>query len=201
MASNGRGCTLGKACAVKPAIADDGKPWEAFLFILGLPPLQYTKAEISAMNLTGHTGHASPPEYGRDLGEPLRLGPVPVPPGLEAGFSGPDCDALGHWLRDAGAKQEANATAAARAAGGDEARAAAARASLPGRTAIRQQSRIYYNAGSTQNRRSERDVQLCVRQRLMHTLRAVISHYGVSDLPRGQENLKLLRVRHANTSA
>ena len=54
------------------------------------------------------------------------------PPEREAGFSETDRDALGHWLRDAGVKRDAAASAAAMRARGVDARTAAAGSPRPG---------------------------------------------------------------------
>ena len=53
--------------------------------------------------------------------------------------------------------------------------------------------RIYYGtAGSTGTHFSERDVQLRVRQRLIHTVRWILKDRDWRSLPRGQADLGLL---------
>jgi hypothetical protein len=118
----------------------------------------------------------------------------PLPPALASGFSEADCDALGHWLRDQGAKEQASASAAARAAFGPDARQAAARALAVGKPSSRGRMRVYYGgAGASANRFSERVLQLDVRQRLVHTVRHLLRGRDWRSLPRGQLDLRILR--------
>ena len=185
LASVGLSGWLAPADEVRAALAD----------LCSLPPLSYTAAEIDGWDLRGHSAHATPPELGRSIGVRPRYAPA-LPAALSDGFDDADCEALGHWLRDAGAKQQATASAAAMATRGTDARAAAARALVPGRPGARQAMRVYYGAGgASSNRFSERDVQLRVRQRLVHTVRHIIEHHpgGWRALPRGQADLSLLR--------
>ena len=69
---------------------------------------------------------------------------------------------------------------------------AAAIAALPGKAASKGAMRVYYGTGD--KRRSERDTQLDVRQRLIHTVRAVIEAVpgGWTRMPRGPADLALL---------
>ena len=77
---------------------------------------------------------------------------------------------------------------------GEQARQAAARALAGGRPASRGAMRVYYGAaGAAANRFSERDIQLSVRQRLVHTVRHVLRGRDWRALPRGQADLRLLR--------
>ena len=139
-----------------------------------------------------HTGHSSPPEWGRQAGERPRYEP-PLPDVLAGGFSDRDCDALGHWLRDAGAKQAASAAQAAMAARGGAEREAAARALAGGRPASRGAMRNYYGSGGASgNRFSERDIQLSVRQRVAHTVQHLLRGRDWRRLPRGQADLGIL---------
>lgn len=143
---------------------------KAFKAMFKLPPLSYTDAELRAINIQGHT-------------EPLQVG-----------FSDRDIDALGHWLRDKLAKAEASASEAAAAAAPDAARRAAAIASLPGAPASRGAMRNYYGEGGASNTRfSERWTQLRVRQRLAHTVRALLEGRDWTRLERGAKDLTLLR--------
>ena len=133
-----------------------------------------------------------------------RLAEVALPPALAAGFTEQEVDALGHWLRDKGAKAEASAAQAAVDAVPDEARRAAAVASLPGKPSQRGRMRVYYGApgaaaGGADRRYSERDMQLRVRQRLIHTVREVLRQRGwLGDwtaMPRGPLDLAAIRTR------
>ena len=66
-------------------------------------------------------------------------------------------------------------------------------AALPGRPAVRGAMRIYYGlAGTGGSRISERVIQLDVRQRLAHTVRAIIGDRRWQDLPRGPADLEIL---------
>ena len=139
------------------------------------------EAAFDALNITGHTVHLSVPEWGRTIGEYPRYRDVTLPPGCERGFTdgpggGSDCNALGHWSRDPGAKAEATAAEAAMAAGGEEARRAAARALGGGGAAPRGDMALYYGTG--EGRQSERVKQMGVRQRLAHIIRAIIQREG-----------------------
>ena len=58
--------------------------------------------------------------------------------------------------------------------------------------------RVYYGQGGAgANRFSEKYRQLRVRQRLIHTIRALLAAYepGWRNLPRGQKDLSILRPR------
>ena len=123
------------AAGLTTAVASKSDVRRAAKEILTLPPLRASEAEVKEWAIDGHTAHATPPEWARQLGEHPRLG-VQLPPELEMGFSEADCDALGHWLRDSGAKADASAAQAARDAAPAQARREAAIASLPGRTAV-----------------------------------------------------------------
>ena len=164
-----------------------------------LPPLSYSAAEIKAMNLQGHSLHASPPEWGSIVGVAPCLvdddeSPIVLPPELATGFDDGDIDTLGNWLRNAAARSEATAADAARAVPADQARRAAAVAALPGRAATRGAIRVYYGqAGALGNRFGAKFKMLRVRQRLVHTVRAVLRGRDWRKLPRGQLDLRLLR--------
>ena len=41
---------------------------KAFKAMFRLPPLSYTSEELAAINIQGHTGHATPPEWARCIG-------------------------------------------------------------------------------------------------------------------------------------
>ena len=145
------------------------------------------------MHLTSHAGHATPPEYGRQIWTRPRYVP-PLPAELADGFDEADCDALGHWLRSAAAKADASASAAAMAARGPDARKAAAQALTGGKPGSRGKMRVYYgSAGTAANRFSERDIQLSVRQRLAHIVRHLLRGKDWRQLPRGQLDLRILR--------
>ena len=166
----------------------------AFKAMLSMKPLMYTEQEIKEMNLQGHSFHASPPEWARQLGRMLTsLGPG-IEGELRVGFDELDCRALGNWLRDAGAKNEADAALAAMEAEPAEARRAAARAALPGQPATRGVMPVYYGGpGRGNTRQSERVIQLRVRQRLTHVIRRLIQNKGGwKCLPRGQKDLAIL---------
>ena len=134
------------------------------------------------------------PDWAHAIGQHPKYTP-PLPTGLQDGFTGEDVGALGLWLRDEGAKQQATAEEAAREAQNRDARLAAAKASLRGRPAVRGEMRIYYGmAGTTANRFSERFIQLRVRQRLCHTIRERLRQEGDwRSLPRGQGDIGILQ--------
>ena len=172
--------------------------------LLQLPPLAYSEAEVKEWGFSGHVFHATPPEWARSISVNPRLAEVALPPALAAGFTEQEVDALGHWLRDKGAKAEASAAQAAVDAVPDEARRAAAVASLPGKPSQRGRMRVYYGApgaaaGGADRRYSERDMQLRVRQRLIHTVREVLRQRGwLGDwtaMPRGPLDLAAIRTR------
>ena len=189
-----KGCIL-KAGELKPGvIATKEDIRAAFKAMLSMKPLMYTEQEIKEMNLQGHSFHASPPEWARQLGRMLTsLGPD-IEGELRVGFDEPDFKALGNWLRDAGAKNEADAALAAMEAEPAEARKAAARAALPGQPATRGVMPVYYGGpGRGNTRQSERVIQLRVRQRLTHVIRRLIQNKGGwKCLPRGQKDLAIL---------
>ena len=81
------------------------------------------------------------------------------------------------------------------AARGPEARQAAAQALTGGQPGTRAGMTVYYGAGgATSSRFSEREIQLDVRQRLVHTIRALVTAAGGwRALPRGQADHAILR--------
>ena len=192
-----------KAGPLSAFVQDSDRVRKAFRDLLSLPPLCYTEAEIDQMNLNGHTMHASAPEWSRCIGEfPSLVGPdgepLSLPESLAKGFNDSDADTLGNWLRDSGAKQEATAAEAAAAAPAGQARRAAAVAALPGRRAQKGAMRVYYGqGGALGNRFGHRFKLLSARQRLVHTVRAVLVGRDWRRLPRGQADLKLLKSRIA----
>ena len=192
---------ISKAGALKLfAVASKADIRAAFKHLLSLPPLSYTEDELKEMNLQGHSAHASPPEWARCIGENPSLPPpasfagADLAAALAAGFTDRDIDALGHWMRDAGAKNEASVSEAVLTATTAVARKAAAVAALPGKAASRGKMRNYYGqAGASSTRFSERFTQLRVRQRLIHTVRALIGGRVWHSLPRGPRDMQLLR--------
>ena len=68
---------------------------------LRLPPLSYTDAELDEMNIQGHSGHATMPEWGSIGGVRPMLPGVTLEPEIAIGFDESDIDALGNWLRNA----------------------------------------------------------------------------------------------------
>ena len=181
---------------LKSAVADKADIREAFKQILTLQPLQYTNEDTAAMSIRGHSMHATFPDWARTIGpQPNFESSLPEP--LKRGFGGEDVQALGHWLRDEGAKAEATAEQAARDAEGWDARRAAAIASLRGRPATRGRMANYYGmAGTAANRFSERAVQLRLRQRLAHTVKFLIDQAGGwMTLARGQADIATLTPR------
>ena len=164
--------------------------------LLSLPPLAYSGAELEKMNLKGHSLHASNPDWGGLIGQRPDFEGVVLDRGLEHGFDDADRDALGNWLRDAGAKSEASAAEAARTAPAGGARLAAAVASLPGRRSSRGTMRVYYGQGGAGGTRfGQRAQLLSVRQRLARTVRAVLAGKDWRFLPRGQADLAILQPR------
>jgi len=184
---------IAKATDLCPNAASKPDVRAAFKRLLQLPPLSLTGDEISGLNIQGHSGHATFPDWARAIGQDVII------PGLDdslkCGFGPNDIDALGHWLRDAGAKAESTAAEAARAAQPADARRAAAVASLPGKGASAGQMRNYYGAsGSNTARISERAIQLRVRQRLLRIVRAAVAATGLdwTALPRGMTDISIL---------
>ena len=166
---------------------------KAFKRLLQLPPLLLTDEELKEINVQGHSGHATPPDWGRAIGEQPNI--PNLAPSLKVGFSDRDIDALGHWMRDANAKSEATASEAASNARPAGARRAAAIASLPGKGASAGAMRNYYGAaGASSSRVSERVTQLRVRQRLTHIVKAALAAKGLpwTELPRGRADLAIL---------
>ena len=189
------GCILQALGQIADAAASPEEVRDAYKAVFRMKPLEYTAEEIKELGLEGHTMHVTPPEWARTIDNARQLEFLPVE--LQGGFSEPDVKALGNWQRDAGAKQLATAERAAIEAVPAEARLAAARAAEPGQRATRGQMHIYYgDAGAGTNRISERVIQLKVRQRLVHTVRAVLEHHGgwreVHKKHRGQADLFLL---------
>ena len=187
------GGDIAKATDLGPHAASKTDLRAAFKRLLQLPPLSLTGDEIKAMNIQGHSGHATFPDWARAIGQDVSVRGLDDL--LKLGFSPDDVDALGHWLRDAGAKAESTAAEAARAAQPANARRAAAVASLPGKGASAGAMRNYYGAsGSNAARVSERAIQLRVRQRLLRIVRAAIAATGLdwTALPRGQADLAIL---------
>jgi len=176
------GWTGGGATEVKANVR------KALLAILQLPPFGATVAELKAWNITGHSAHATMPEWARCLtaataGSPAEKTSAEL--GLTTKFDDHERDALGHWLRDEGARGEATATEAAMAAPAELARRAAAVAALPGRRATKGAMRVYYGqAGANGARISERLTQLAVRQRIPHLMRGILREKPWQELPR-----------------
>ena len=76
---------------------------------------------------------------------------------------------------------------------GTAARSAAATALRAGSVNGRGRMKVYYgSAGAARNRFSERERQLDVRQRLTHTVRALLRGKDWRTLPRGQADLAIL---------
>ena len=196
---HGSGGSVLHAGPLLPFVAKPDLVRKGFKELLSLPPLAYTTAEIAAMNLQGHSFHASPGEWATAVGDAPCLSDadgaaIELPPELALGFSEPDVDVLGNWLRNPSAKQEATDAEAARLAPPEQARRAAAVNALPGRGATRGTMRVYYGqGGALSNRVGQRFKLLRVRQRLVHVLRAVLASRDWRALPRGQSDLALLR--------
>ena len=193
-------CTRGiitRATGFTGGVALKSKVRQAFKTLLTLPPMEYTIAELKTMNIQGHSGHASPPEWARCIGKNPKFAlslVQPLPEPLKEGFDEGDLDALGHWLRSAKAKEDAAAAAAAAAALPSQARREAAIASLQTKKSTKVKMQNYYGtAGSAHNRFSERWTQLRVRQRLAHTVRALLEGRDWQKLERGQADLQILR--------
>ena len=186
---------------VAPPVATKAEVRAVFKTMMRLPPLSYTDEEIKEMNLQGHSTHASPPDWGRALGETPLIAGVELPAELAVGFSDRDIDVLGHWLRNQALKAETTAEAAAIAAPAGKERRSAAIASMPGKAASKGAMRNYYGQpGDGSTRVSERFNQLRVRQRLTRIIRAILrarfptGTTGVDwrRMPRGQADLRLL---------
>ena len=190
----GAGKSILRATALKKTLAEaDDHVRGVLKELLQLPPFAASAEQVAAWNIQGHTLHATPPEWARQIGRRPRWAGTPLRETLQDGFDAPDEDALGHWLRDAGAKRDAEASAAAMAARGETAREAAACALRGGSRNQRGRMGVYYGAaGAGNNRFSEREVQLAVRQRLIHTLRARLEGRDWASLPKGPAHAALL---------
>ena len=192
--TRGSGGRISQAGPLKWNIADKSDVREALHDLLRLEPLSYSEEEIASWSLRGHSMHATMPDWARAIGTEPRYASV-LPGPLQKGFDDNDVGALGLWLRDEGAKQEATAQQAAIEAQGRPARQAAAQAMLRGRPAIRADMKIYYGlAGTSASRFSERFLQLRVRQRLAHVLRWLVAASGGPEmLPRGPADISILQ--------
>jgi hypothetical protein len=158
--------------------------------LLQLPPLSATRDELEAWNVTGHSAHATFSEWARCCVAALPgsvICQAAEAAGLSRSFDALELDVLGHWLRDEGARQEASATEAARAAADPaHTRREAAIALQPGRRAVAGAMRVYYaQAGSNGARCSEHLLQMATRQRLIHLVRAALRIVDWPALPRG----------------
>ena len=183
-----KGC-ITRAGRLTHFLAEPDRVRGALPALLSLPPLAYSGAELEKMNLKGHSLHASNPDWGGLIGQRPDFEGVALDRGLEHGFDDADRDALGNWLRDAGAKSEASAAEAARAAPAGGARLAAAVASLPGRRSSRGAMRVYYGQGGAGGTRfGQRALLLSVRQRLARTVRRV-GRQGLALSPAGPSGL------------
>jgi hypothetical protein len=195
--SRGSRGAIDKATGFAAGVAGKADIRKAFKRMFMLPPLAYTELEMDAINIQGHTAHASPPEWARCIGENPRFTTVllePLPESLLMGFSDRDGNALGHWQRGAEAKDSATAAEAAASAQPGRERRAAAIASLPALPAPRNAMRTYYGEPGTEcNRHSERWTQIRVRQRLAHTVRCVLAGRTWTNLDRGQADMSLLK--------
>ena len=170
------------------AVAERSEIREAFKSLLRMKPLAYTDAELSEMNIQGHSAHASFPDWARALGENIVLPSVRyLHPALARGFTEPDLDLLGHWLRSAEIKDQARAAAAAASAPPGMARRAAAIVQVKARARTAHKMHNYYGTGgATANRFSERIRQLSARQRLVHVIQIALDNRIWHALPRGQ---------------
>ena len=200
----GSGSLLAKATVFHPvAQATKKEIRQALMEILSLPPLSLTEAEICDLAITGHSCHGTFSDWGRAIGP----SPIPYfahpPDEVFLGFTDPDANALGHWLRDANAKappesqpppgrgRGRGAAAAARGAGTGR-RAAVA----PGAPATAGEMVYLYTTGD--GRVGERETQLRVRARLMawasRSLAAWCELHGVTwyALPRMRQDLSIL---------
>ena len=188
------GGRISLAGPLKWNIAGKSDVRDALHDILRLAPLSYSEEEIAHWSLRGHSMHATFPDWARAIGTNPRYAAL-LPEPLRKGFDESDVGALGLWLRDEGAKQEATAQQAAMEAQGRPARQAAAQAMLRGRPAVRADMKIYYGlAGISGSRYSERFLQLRVRQRLAHVLRWLVSAAGGPErLPRGPADIGILQ--------
>jgi hypothetical protein len=183
------------ASSLRNAIATPAAIRGAILAILTLPPLLLSSESSAEININGHSGHVSPPEWARAIGERPHF-TFPLSAGLEDGFTdrqGGDSDALGHWLRDADAR-ESSSTAYADSSEANTKPPAAPTAR--GRSGSHGRMRVYYGmSGATSNRVGERFKQLDVRQRLTRTIADILRAKcpDWTRLPGGQRDLDLLR--------
>ena len=184
---------------VKQAVARKEDIRRAFKDLLKMRPLSYTDAEIEEMNLQGHSGHASIPDWARALGENIVVPcDPPLAPELAKGFSEPELDLLGHWLRTAETKDESRAAEAAASSAPGMARRAAAIVLVKAKARSAHKMRNYYGTGGAlANRFSERIRQLAARQRLTKVIQATLRRHARSgrswhQMPRGQLDILYL---------
>ena len=161
--------------------------------IMSLAPLGYLPAEIKDMNLKGHSAHASPSEWGRQLMSYPTL-KFELPDQYKRGFSQTECNVLGHWSRDDATKaQAAKARAIAVAAPGQERRAIAIATDDTDTVRNAAMQEYYGDPGSSANRWSERDLQVRTRLRLAKIVGLAVAHAGGwRRLPRGQADLQII---------
>ena len=172
--------------------------------ILTLPPLSLTETELADLKITGHSCHGSFSDWAR------AIGPNPTPYFLHAveeafaGFTDPDANALGHWLRDANAPPppEANQPRPGRGRGGggtNSGRGVGAGrrpAQAPGAPATGNEMVYVYTTG--EERVGERETQLRIRSRLMAWAGRSLAFWCEThqttwhELPRGRVDLQIL---------
>ena len=192
--------TLSKG--IKRAVARKEDVRDALKSLLRMKPLTYSDAEMEEMNLQGHSGHASIPDWARSLGENITIQTAtPMPPAVAKGFTEPELDLLGHWLRSAETKDESRASAAAASSAPNVARRAAAIVLVRARARTAHKMRNYYGTGGAlANRFSERIRQLAARQRLAHAIRHILEGRVWHELPRGQNDILHLLSDRGNSS-
>eukprot|EP00962_Isochrysis_galbana_P004831 scaffold1321_cov97-Isochrysis_galbana.AAC.1 len=72
----------------------------AFAYIVGLPPLNWSKPKLRELGVTGHSPHATLCDVGRTIGKRPNF-PFEVDAGAACGFSKEDRRDLGHWAATA----------------------------------------------------------------------------------------------------
>ena len=167
---------------------------QALKDILSLSPLGYTAQDLDAMHIKGHSAHATPSEWARQLLTYPTL-KFELPSEYQRGFTQTEVNALGHWSRDAETKAEAAKARAIAIAAPDQRRRAIAMATADSIDTARNTAmqEYYGQPGASGNRFSERDLQIRTRLRLAKIVGIAVQYSGGwRRLPRGQADLQII---------
>ena len=142
-----------------------GKALPTLRGLCAMAPLAMSRAEFDALGITTHSPHGTGPDMARFMGE-------------AGGFTEGDARALGHWLRDRNAPQEA-------ARPGQRARPA-------GALNAREEMERRYTQGA--GRLGERAEQMRVRLKVIMAVRESLAAFGRpwTELPRSLQSWDIL---------